>query len=206
LLQERPSYLPFDWVKENGMQPGSVLEGSFSKTKAEKPHIEDRIADIRRCLPQVSSDDFLEILEQSAVSTIEEGFGALPNNRVFPRGAPPPCSIITLEVSSPKNQLRIVEDRNDKTKIKAFVTDVSGYEMAWVPITDLGFHDHAVRLKEEDPGLRKLNSFLQRQEILYLRIGLSRAYRPGEGRDGYWIQLNGIYSFPEYRTDLRVYE
>jgi hypothetical protein len=50
-----------------------------------------------------------------------------------------------------------------------------------------------------------INNFIQNQEDLYLRVGLGREYESKDGRKGYWLQINGIYTFPEYHEGIRSY-
>lgn len=206
LLAERPHYLPYDFVKKNNVQPGSILYGDFRSKKAPHPHTEDYLANIREVRPQVSGEEFERLLTKSAVTRLQDGFKAIPVNRVFEVGKPPPVSIVTLLLKSPASQIRIVPDRFDDSKIKAHVTDATGFELSWMAITDLGFYDHVSALKRKDPNLADLNAFLHKQKLVLVRVGLSRSFEQSAERKGYWVQANGIYSFPNYRTDLRSYD
>ena len=207
LRDERPHYLEYRYVKENGIQPGSVLEGIFTVKREPAPHIEDHRVRNLRVLEHVDSEEFESLLRRSAVHSVKDGFGRVPSNRVFSTAmSPPPVSLLTLLLEDPCNQIQIVEDGYDKTKIKAHITDKSGEVFSWVPITDLGFYDHVSVLKKADPGLMELNAFIHEQDFVLLRLGLSRAYRQSEERNGFWLQANGIYTFPNYREDLRRYD
>ncbi|MDE0410821.1 MAG: hypothetical protein OXI37_01185, partial [Gammaproteobacteria bacterium] len=73
-------------------------------------------------------------------------------------------------------------------------------------ITDLGFHSYAENHHQEAGDYEDLNQLLHSQEEIYLRIGLSRYFQAPDGRAGYWIQVNGIYSFPDYFEIVRQYE
>lgn len=75
-----------------------------------------------------------------------------------------------------------------------------------MPIADLGFNNLNIS-KQKDPDYTNgLNEFILNQKKVYLRIGLGRRYRnPHDGRDGFWIQVNGIYTFPEFMTKVRTY-
>ena len=143
----------------------------------------------------------------TAHTSIQAAFGALPTDKCFARQHAPAFSIATLRLDSPATQFRlVVDDKFGTPKFKAHVTDASGYQLSWLPVTDLGFSDHIAKVRSDDPNLLNLNLFLRSQSRLYLRIGLSRPYAPTPGRDGYWVQLNGIYSFPNFRRDLRIYD
>jgi len=45
-----------------------------------------------------------------------------------------------------------------------------------------------------------INNFIRQQDTVYLRIGLGREYQ-----GGFWLQVNGIYTFPNYDTEIRSY-
>lgn len=71
-------------------------------------------------------------------------------------------------------------------------------------ITDLGFFEYAERHAEENK-IEELNDFIHSQEELYIRLGLGRVHQTSDGRNGFWLQVNGIYTFPEYNEDIRCY-
>ena len=83
---------------------------------------------------------------------------------------------------------------------------MNGRKYVYLSITDLGFHNVAVS-KQKDPDYTdELNEYIRGQKKVYLRIGLGRRYKSPDGRDGFWIQVNGIYTFPEFMTKIRTYE
>lgn len=41
-----------------------------------------------------------------------------------------------------------------------------------------------------------------KQKYAFLRIGLGRIFSIG-GRTGYWIQVNGLYTFPQWINGTR---
>jgi hypothetical protein len=206
MKEASPHYLPFAFVRDNQIQPGSVLESDFRNLNGLAPHTEDSRCGEIRVLPPLSSEEFSAALGASAVETVAEGFGSNPQGRLYALNAPPLVSIITLRISHPQDQLRIVSDGYNKNKIRAHVKDESGLELSWLPISDLGFADHVINIKQQDPNLEQLNQFIHEQDFLFVRIGLTREYKEPKGRIGYWVQANGIYTFPNYRTDLRQYD
>lgn len=202
-------YFPFSGVKDHGVIPGSCLEGNFIPViGANRPHVEDhRSRGDVNVVESASGAAFEAVLERTAHTSIRSAFGARPNNRCYARNAAPATSITTIRLDSPSTQFRLVMDQKyDAPKFKAHVTDAEGFELSWLPVTDLGFSDHIAKVLTEDPALVKLNTFLRAQRKLYMRIGLSRPYTASADRDGYWVQLNGIYSFPNFRKDLRLYD
>ncbi|WMN55861.1 hypothetical protein NI390_02200 [Vibrio fluvialis] len=114
----------------------------------------------------------------------------------------PNCSIITIKVEPTK--LTIHEDKFRKGKLKASFWDAQNNFFGYLSITDRRFHDFAER-HYQDGELDKVTAFIESQHELYLRIGLSRAYESEDGRHGYWLQVNGIYTFPNYHDEIEEY-
>jgi len=110
-------------------------------------------------------------------------------------------SIITIKVQPDK--IGIVEDAYSQKKIKINFTDNSGRAFKYISITDLGFYDFAesIQLSNE---LDTLNAFICSQSEIYLRLGLSKAWDNGKV-NGYWMQVNGLYTFPDYHREIRRY-
>jgi hypothetical protein len=107
----------------------------------------------------------------------------------------PDKSIITIEVEP--NELTIVKDQYNPGGIKGIFEDEDGNEFKFISITDYCFCEFAEKAQTDEGAIRNLNAFLSSQEKIYLRIGLTRRYQSQDGRDGFWIQINGIYSFPD---------
>ena len=102
-------------------------------------------------------------------------------------------SIITLQVSP--RDVEIVEDSYRAGSIKLHFTDSSGRRHRYLPITDLGFYDYAQRHRDSG-SLAGLNIAIAKQDAVFLRVGLSRKFKSPQGKDGFWMQANGIYTFP----------
>jgi len=49
-----------------------------------------------------------------------------------------------------------------------------------------------------------VKNFISSQNEIYLRIGVGRRWKVSE-RDGYWLQVNGIYTFPNFLEEIRTY-
>lgn len=203
------SYLSLAWAKLNHIIPGSILEGDFRPVvNATKPHSEDHIVHGNiQVIGAATSDEFEEVLEKGATLTVREGFGTRPENRLFEPNHYPEKSIITLKLSSPSSQFTLILDENyGKKKFKAHVTDGENFKISWLPVTDLGLFLHLNEIISSDPNLKDLNQFLHNQKTIYLRIGLARPWsKSTESPIGCWVQLNGIYSFPNFRTSFRTY-
>lgn len=205
-LDKDRNYLSFESIKARDIHPGALLEGDFRRLTSSPPHTEDYLyVGQLKHLGHVGSGEFRQLLANDAKTSVSSGFGKAPPDKFFLTTDLPQKSIITLKLTSPSN-LKIIEDQYEKTKIKAHVTDGNGLTLSFIPITDLGFSDHAINLRAADPDLENLNRFIRKQTEVYVRLGLGRAYTAPNKPEACWIQLNGIYTFPEYRLDIRHHD
>lgn len=204
LTVANPGYLSYEWCKRMNILPGSILEGTFTKPKnIAAPHVEDRNYTYLQPKGSVGSAKFQSILEKSSTKSVRIGFGCTsqPTDKVLTK--PPSKSIITLMIK-PTN-FRIVHDLYDKEKIKAHLTDYDGFNLRFLGITDLGFFDNVGQTVTRKVSAEEITKFIHKQDILMIRLGLSREYKSPDGRNGYWMQVNGIYTFPNYQEIVRKY-
>lgn len=200
-------YLQTNRCRELKMLPGAILTGDFSSHyNTEMPHSEDMSYKNLKFNGHCSSGEFREILSKSAYQSIEDGFGVSLDNgqKYIPRKENPTKSLITLSVNP--QSFQIVQDQYNLSKIKVHVTDNTGKEFRFLPITDFGLHKYAEKHYQEAGNYSNINNLIRSQEELLLRIGISRFYEAQSGKAGFWIQVNGIYSFPEYFEAARQYE
>lgn len=187
--------------------PGAILEGDFTKPKSvDKPHTEDMHHGKLSFKGPCTSDEFESVLKVSLYPSINEGFdGKVPAGaKVIPPDTPPSRSIITIKLKP--TQIEIVRNAFDPKSLRLNILDNDGRKYAYLSITDLGFHNLAVSKQKNPDYTDELNEFVRSQKKLYLRIGLGWRYKnPSDGRDGFWIQVNGIYTFPEFLTQVRTY-
>jgi len=201
-------YLEKATCKKLKLLPGAILEGEFIKPKGvDKPHTEDMNYKGLAFKGPCTSEEFESVLKATAYPSINEGFdNKVPiGTKVISPADPPSRSIITLNLKP--NQIEIVRNAFDPKSLRLNIMDNDGRKYTYLSITDLGFHNLAV-VKQKDPNYTdELNEFIRNQKKVYLRIGLGRRYKnPTDGRDGFWIQVNGIYTFPEFLTAVRTYE
>jgi hypothetical protein len=198
-------YLKFSDCQRLNIHPGAILSGDYSlASNRTAPHYEDNNYKNLKYLGACSSGEFKSVLERTCAKSVASGFDGKvpPGEKYIPEGTPPSRSIITLSVSP--GQVSISSDKFNADKIKFHLSDIDGREYSFLPITDLGFYQYAMR-EQKNPGREQLlNDFIRKQKALFLRIGLSRAYA-SNGRTGFWIQVNGIYTFPEYLPNVRTY-
>jgi len=199
-------YLKLSECKRLNILPGARLIGDFTPSPYRTdPHQEDYCYKKLKFLGPSSSSEFKKALCQGLYESVEEGFDVTLNDyqKHIPVEYELTRSIITVNISP--SEIKIIEDSYKPGKIKLNFKDLSGRKFSYIPITDLGFHEYALQ-HYSHKELRKVNSMIQAQEEVYLRIGLSRKYQsPHDDRCGYWLQANGIYTFPDYIEEIRCY-
>jgi hypothetical protein len=200
-------YLKTELCVKLGILPGAILSGDFvGKKGLVGPHQEDAdysVSKLRFEGPS-TSDEFKEALEAGLHDSVERGFKIRlkgPQKHI-PMGHPVKRSIITLAVDP--GSIEIVEGYKQGTTKIHFV-DGSGRGFSFLPITDLGFHRYADTHRTAK-DLARLNAFIHKQSQAYLRLGLSRSWLSPQGINGYWMQVNGVYTFPDFFPAIRSYK
>ncbi len=197
-------YLQCSFCMGKNILPGAKLTGSFRKVSAGPPHCEDQ-----ECHGLVKSgsctlDEFHSLLEETLSPSLESGFGVgvKTGQKHFERECSPDKSMITIKVKP--CSFDIVEDQYNPGRIKGIFEDNQSKEYRFIPITDFCFCEYAEKSQGDYDSITELNSFLKLQDQIFLRIGLTRRYKAPDGRDGFWIQINGIYSFPNIFHGVRA--
>lgn len=198
-------YLSFSDCSRLRILPGGILTGEFTFAKNRNaPHTEDCNYQGLKFAGPCSGVEFRDILVKSCFADVEAGFEfVLPaGEKLVSTGHSVQRSIITLQVTP--DSIEIVEDSYKPGSIKLHFTDSSGRRHRYLPITDLGFYDYAQRHRDSG-ALAELNAEIASQKEVFLRIGLSRNFRNPQGKEGYWMQANGIYTFPTVLRYIRSY-
>ena len=198
-------YLKTSVCKKLKILPGAILTGDFTSSSGLKgPHQEDNTYSELKFAGPCTAEQFKKVLADSCFPSVEDGFEIkLPKGQKFlPAGHAVKRSIITIAVVP--NDVNIVEDKFKPGKIKIHFKDQSKHSYSFIGVTDLGFHDYAQKNRAAN-DLSAVNDLLKAQEEVFLRIGLSREYKAQDGRFGYWLQANGIYTFPHYHEEIRSY-
>ena len=197
-------YLTRECCKRLNIQPGAILRGEFHLKRTSAPHQEDATYNGLTYYGSSTSEDFKSTLEKTLSSGVSTGFGIdlSENEKLIPFGYQANCSIITIAIKP--DRIQIHEDEFKSGKVKLTFIDNNGHKFSYLPVTDQGFSDYA--LNHLNTGkLRKIQNFIVSQDEIFLRIGLSRFHRSPDGRNGFWLQVNGIYTFPEYMKEIRSY-
>jgi hypothetical protein len=196
-----PSYLSYKECKDHGLLPGAILDGTFTPVQnAAAPHVEDNIFSKLNIAGSCTSQQFERVLKSSSFSTFQDGFGMPVHDKVL--SVAPKRSIITLAIAP--EQITIVTGYNGQG-VRANITDGVGQTLRYLSITDLGFHDYVGNQATRRMDIHEMNEFISTQKRLYVRVGLSRFFKAQDDRAGYWLQVNGIYTFPNYQKIIRQY-
>ncbi len=199
-------YFSYDDCKKRNVHPGMIVEGQFTPVPKKRPHTEDMGCNFSQLKfhGPAASTEFEGALKMTSVPSIRDGFeNLIPlGQKVIPALTPPQVSIVTISLRT--QQIEVVDDAYNQEKIKLHIHDNDGRDYAYISITDLGFHHYAIDQQRDAGRERRLNDFIMKQDRVYLRVGLSRQYAVGS-RNGYWIQANGIYTFPDYLAKVRTY-
>lgn len=197
-------YLDAKSCKDMNILPGSKLKGDFvSSPNPKRPHTEDTSYKKLKLEEPVTSDEFYNLLLETKKESIEEGFEIelKPKQKHIPVETPPLRSLITIQVD-PKS-VSFIENQYRPGELKMHFTDRSGFRFQYMPINDLGYYNYM-----QSNGIASLKfkicPFIQKQKEVFFRIGLTREHQI-EGKNGFWIQVNGIYTFPDCNDDIRCY-
>lgn len=197
-------YFTFEQMRKYGVIPGAVIEGDFTPAAiAGKPHREDCSYGTLQLTGAVSASDFRAVLQRSISNSVKEGFGSdFDGIKLLPIETKAERSIITVKVDP--DCFKVEKDRFGNYKVH--FTDSSGVTYRYIPITDLGFHQYLKGVDQSSMNpVDEVNSHFKGSHEIYLRLGVSRAHQSQDGRNGYWMQVNGIYSFPDRLDKIRGY-
>lgn len=198
-------YLKIATCRKLSILPGAILSGRFTPSRdREGPHQEDCCYRKLKFKGPCTSSEFKTALEYGLFDSVEAGFEIAMEDgqKHIPFGHAVNRSIITISTSP--RAVEIVESSFEPGKIKLNFSDQSGREFRFIPITDLGFHDYALNHHAQNQ-LKTLNRWIRSQDEVLLRLGLSRCYQPPNQPNGYWLQANGVYTFPDCHKDIRSY-
>ena len=199
-------YLSSDKCRELDIHPGGILEGDFTSKNASALHIEDATFSKLMFNGACSKAEFKGALDATLYPNMSDGFGVeiQRGQKCIPVVCHPVRSLITIRVNP--WSFSVVQNDYDPSQLKAHFSDGKGTELSFVSVTDRGFYDYAQAHSDDSRKIAENGHFIHSQDELYLRLGLSRPYEAPDGRNGYWIQLNGIYTFPNYLKYIRCYE
>lgn len=195
-------YENLDFVAFRNIRPGIIVSADIlPHENASSPHVEDCTFENDVWLDCIEEEDFKDLLERSAVDSIADAFEGIvtPKNRCVPAESPCAHSIRTIRVK-PKSVSITVVNSGEDVKLRLAFTDKNGVKFRHTPIADLCFHRMAMEYVMQG-RLDELEALLAGGEEVYIRAGLSRLYTSKSGKQGFWMQANGVYIFPGYYSD-----
>lgn len=185
------------------IRPFAVVELDLVKHDPDKPHGEDWLVDprfrvVQELLPSEERAAFLKAIEDAAV---RETFGAeIHHDRGwFVRSGEGERSLGTVLVA-PLEEVTY-QRRSDRGKwdYRIAFHDASGAHFR-LAVTDLAFRLHLDWLRDNGStparAARIVQNALGSADRIYLRIGLARGW--GDYPDRCFLQVTGVYSFPDY--------
>ncbi|WP_432735823.1 hypothetical protein [Maridesulfovibrio sp. FT414] len=190
-------YVDRAFVCSRNIYPGTIVSADIIPAEnASAPHVEDCCFENTVWLERADEGVFRDVLERSAVDSVKDAFEGriTPTNRCVPENDPCGQSIRTVRVDPLSLTVTVVESGGE-AKIRLGFADFAGEKYRHTPISDLYFHAAAMRYVEQG-RLDELNALLAGGEVVYIRTGLSRLYESKSGKQGFWMQANGIYVFP----------
>lgn len=181
--------------------PGAKVWMDFSPADINPPHVEDLAFNPK----SVEYKDAFEgrhweiLLRKTSHDSVQAIFdGNLKERRV-----PPGTQTRSLGTIGGVSILDLrVDSRFDKTALRMSFEDASGELHSDFPVNDLafrGFYFHLLnQLEVEEWAAAKLNEELSKAGRTYLRLGLTRPTEVGDYEESCWVQVTGVYTFPDY--------
>ena len=195
------------WLFARGVvvvQPFAVVELDLIEQRPHPPHTEDWIVDeryrVRRGL--LTPDQRLELLAGLDDGGIDRVFGATvhEDHGWFVRGGEGIRSLGTVRPAGVLGVTFAPRPRQGKWDYRLAFVDQGGREFA-LAVTDLAYRyylDYLREVEELTPQqvARHLLATLRQADRTFLRVGLARGW--GDRPDRCHLQINGIYTFPDY--------
>ena len=181
--------------------PGAKVWFDLSPTKIEPPHVEDRTfaPSSIEFKDKFEPQHWEKLLSLSSFQSVQDIFdGKLVDRRVTP-GAMTRSLGTVKEVKV--SDLR-ADSRYDRISWRLDFEDESGEVHTRFPVNDLAFRGLAQRLYDKGQSLAAVAGALldriNHADRVYLRIGLARPTTVGSYDKACWVQVTGIYTFPDY--------
>jgi len=182
---------------------GAKVEFDFHKVDVVPPHIEDQGFDPDSIVSKGFCNDaeWESILQNSSYTKVGDIFDNLLQDHSWVKLGAKTRSIATLsQVTLTNVQL---PEWNGKLRYRLSFRDSIG-SIFDRPISDLAFRELCYKEIKRDGHNRltisaELTNLLTSAERVYLRLGLARPWaQPGSTEKRCYLQVTGIYTFPDY--------
>ena len=185
--------------------PGAKVWMDFSPAQIAPPHIEDRAFDPRT----VEFKDAFEgrhwetLLRKTSSESVQSIFDGNLNERQVAPGARTRSLGTIGGVTILKLDVDVRHDR--RAVLRMDFKDASGEVHTRFPVNDLAFRrvfsqllTHLSDKSDKFRAAESLKRKLARADRTYLRIGLARPTAIGDYPESCWVQVTGVYTFPDY--------
>ena len=186
------------------IQPRAKIKFDFHRVPIEPPHIEDLGFDPNSIVYEglCTNAEWEQVLQNSSFNTVDDIYdGLLQEHRWVEPGANT-RSIGTLShvrVTAVK-----LPEWSGKLRYRLSFIDNAGFPYDNISVSDLAFRELSyaeVKKHGRSPATvsKQITSLLTSTDRIYLRLGLARPWvNPNTGNIGCWMQVTGIYTFPDY--------
>lgn len=188
-------------IQASGIRPGTILMGDFiPMPNSHPPHTEDHRFDTVLVEQVFNGEALHSALANSAADSIDDGFGVDfgGGKMLLPNGEIPDISIVTVAVSD-----IWISAQYGAPSVK--FKDRTGNESPWLKLNDLGLRNHLEKSANPPEEAKRVARLFRSQPEIYVRVGLTRARSVNGSPEAHWLQVNGIYSFPNMHAELREY-
>lgn len=183
--------------------PRAKIKFDFHQVPLKPPHIEDLGFDSNSISYQGFCDDaeWEAVLKASSFRSVQDIYdGCLQENRWMEPGANTRSlgTVSQIQVTSVN-----LQEWSGERRYRLCFTDQTGHQYDNVTVSDLAFRAFCDaelnRYSSPLSASQQITELLQSVNRLYLRLGLARPWlNPNTGKVGCWMQVTGIYSFPDY--------
>jgi len=186
------------------IRPRAKVKFDFYRVPLEPPHIEDLGFDVNLVVYEGSCTDaeWEQVLQGSSFGAVGDIYdGLLQEHRWVEPGANT-RSLGTL--SQAHNATVQLPEWSGRLRYRLSFKDSTGSLYDKIPISDLAFRELVyaeVKKRNRSPEnlAQELANRFTSAKRLYLRLGLARPWtNPNTGKAGCWMQVTGIYTFPDY--------
>ncbi|NIA09680.1 MAG: DNA helicase RecQ, partial [Nitrospiraceae bacterium] len=203
--------IPYDGIKEDWLfdeagklviKPFTEIEFDFICHLHKSPHTEDwemNTTYMPRLIRSLSEEDRKKFLESILDGSVEEIFGTEVHEGRYTNPGEGNRSLGAIKVVKVM-AVNYSMGEEGKYKYRIAFSDTSG-EVYDLPITDCAFRGHCDRQRIQkgrntDDIEAELQQILNQSEV-FLRVGLTRPF--AKMRNRCYLQVSGIYAFPDYR-------
>ncbi len=183
-----------------------------SPRRVEIPHSEDCYYVQSRLISTMKVCEIINFLEAISSLSISGIYGMVPDaGRCFSKNIPR-LSLGTLkDARSVRIKYEEHKFRPGDDNFRIDFTDSSEYSISKAPIADVRLRNYLVWRRNKCGQSHAqvendINSVVANSDVLFIRVGLSRKYQPPDNPDGYWLEVTGIYPFPDYTGDNPEYD